>query len=290
MTVVNVSVDFEMGWGDLGRLARDAEFRRRVEGGREQCYAIVETLRRAGIPSTWGIVGACCFDRIDELAAIGPSAFATVQPRLADVRARADHRALLFAPDLVAAIAASELIEVGSHGFMHLVPDGVPIEILHEDVAASVSVLERAVGRPIRSFIPPQNYHWPDAAFSGTSVTRVRHTPRVWGIPYSAPRRAAKVARLWNDFARPATHRDASGTRAQLVFLRTDRGPAAWRTQLRMLRRRLARNAGALACYTHPHNLYSPVHLQRFAELCDVIAEARARQTVSFGPFVRVVH
>jgi len=285
--VFNLSVDFELGWGELNRLAYDDLFLRRVMDGRLQTPAVLEELGRAGVPSTWGVVGSCCCGSFEELQAAAPAAFQTLEPQIRSLMARRpDYRDALFSRDLVSLISQAPRIELASHGFMHLLPSGLRSGVLNEDVRASARVLHELCGKPVESFIPPQNYHWPDSAFAGSTIRYVRHTPNVLSFPYSDPRLAAKFARLWNDLLRPVRH---GGTGALLLFLRIDRGQRLWSAQLALIRRLLSSAEGSLYCFTHPHNLDTPPVLRRFAQFCEVVAEAQSHGRITFGRFLRQV-
>ena len=158
--------------------------------------------------------------------------------------------------------------------------------VLQSDVAASVARL-RGLGRDVDSFIPPQNYFWPDEAFVGTGIRYVRHTPHVCGYAYSDPRRPAKFVRLWNDLVSPVSYADAREPPVRLLFLRIDRGARLWERQLRMIRRLLTSGAGSLYCFSHPHNLDSAPLVHRFTQLCEAVGEAATAGTLTFCKFFR---
>ncbi|HEY4365967.1 MAG TPA: polysaccharide deacetylase family protein [Steroidobacteraceae bacterium] len=287
----NLSMDFEMGWGDLRRLAADDVFHRRVVAGLEQSGKVLEVLRAAGIPTTWGIVGGCCHRSLQTLQQAAPEAYALVEAQLDElVKRRRDYASVLFCPETVVDISREPGIEVGSHGFLHLVPNAVPARVLRSDVAASVEALRATCGVTVASFIPPQNYDWPDAAFADTGIRYVRHTPMLFGHPYSSPAVGAKFARLWNDLIVPVEHRNGADRSARMFFLRLDRGAALWNGQLRMLRELIAVGQGCVFCYSHPHNLDTPVAIARFAQLCDVVATAKERDQLDFRRFFRELH
>jgi peptidoglycan/xylan/chitin deacetylase (PgdA/CDA1 family) len=284
----NLSVDFELGWGDLLRVARDEQFYRRVLGGLEQSNRVADLLAARGIPSTWGVVGACCLESLQGLGEAAPGVFASLAEPLRELsERRKSYTEVLFCRAHIAAIARAPLIEVGSHGFMHLLPMGLPTSLLRDDVIASVQTLRVTTGREIVSFIPPQNYHWPDEAFRRTGIRYVRHSPTVLGYSYSDPRIPAKLSRLWNDLIRPSRYARKVAERSRLVFLRVDRGGAVWKSQLLMLQGLLTRGAGSVFCFTHPHNLDTPLRVQRFAQFCDQVAELRERGRLSFRNFAR---
>jgi peptidoglycan/xylan/chitin deacetylase (PgdA/CDA1 family) len=289
-TAFNLSVDFEQAWGDLDRATRDDAFHQQVLAGLDHTPEVLDVLSRTRLPSLWGVVGACCHSSLEELAAVAPRAYAKVEPSL---RAMAAHRPqyarALFCPDTVERIARHEFIELASHGFLHLTPRSADADVLREDVAASTAKLGAISGRHIESFIPPENYDWPDAAFSGSGIRFVRHTPSVFAYSYSDPRVPAKFARLWNDFVAPVAHRDEQGRPARLLFLRLDRGARLWDAQLRLFERLLRKRGASLFCFTHPHNLDSPVAVRRFAQFCELVATARDRGDVTFRGFAREI-
>jgi peptidoglycan/xylan/chitin deacetylase (PgdA/CDA1 family) len=283
----NLSIDFELGWGDLRRVAYDDAFQQRVFRGLEYTPAILAALSKSGVPSTWGVVGGCCADSLEELRTRAPKAFAVIEQQLAILaERRRGYRGLLFCAEAVRAIGQSAQVELASHGFLHLVPTTLSLPVLQCDVAASVRSLQ-SFGGPLESFIPPQNYDWPNEAFEGTALRYVRHTPRIGGYAYSDPATPAKFARLWNDLVRPVRHGSRDGHSARLMFLRIDRGRVLWETQLRLIRRLLVSGTDSLCCFTHPHNLDSGPLVRRFAELCDIVGEAAHRGAVTFGRFFR---
>ncbi len=288
MLAFNLSVDFELAWGDLDRAAQDDSFYERIRSGLDRCGNVVDVLQRAGIPSTWGIVGGCCCRSLEELRERSAQGYNVVATQLEKLKSRRpEYASLLFCPDAMKPIIGSPLIEIGSHGFMHLVPTHLPVTLLQADIVASVRVLRELTGKAIESFIPPQNYRWPDGAFSQSGIKYIRHTPTVFGHSYSAPDTAAKFARLWNDFVAPVDHSEPSGQNARLLFLRIDRGRMFWKRQLRMLRSLLGAGRGSVYCFTHPHNLDTPAIIARFAEFCDVVAEYRAEGKLVFRKFLR---
>ena len=290
MIAVNFSVDFELAWGDLARAACDTDFRRRVDTGSSNVARILEILEAFAIPSTWGIVAACCIPDMDRLQGIAPALFDAVRDPLSELRRSCEGwRGMLFRPDLVKAVAASRLVEVGSHGFLHLTPRTASSDTFVEDVRVSVRLLEETLQRPVASFIPPRNYFWPDRAFAGTGIHFVRHTAVLFLYQYSDPGRGAKAARLWNDLVSPVANEDADGGKVWFAFLRTDRGDAVWRRQLALLRNLVEHREGSLFCYTHPHNLDTAVSLARFGQFCDMVSSAQQRDLVGYRPFLRHV-
>jgi hypothetical protein len=56
---------------------------------------------------------------------------------------------------------------------------------------------------------------------------------------------------------------------------------------VRLLQRILSGGSGSVFCYSHPHNLDSTLILQRFADLCDLVAEYRELGRVRFRKFIR---
>jgi len=285
MVAFNLSIDFELGWGDLRRVASDDAFRQRVVRGLEQTPAILAALARHAIPSTWGVVGACCAESLDELQQRAPAAYAAVEQQLAALVNRGGtYREVLFCQDTVVAIGRSVRVELASHGFVHLVPGALPLSVLQSDVAASIACLRPLCDGALESFVPPQNYRWPDEAFAGSGMRYVRHTPRVGGYAYSDPHRRAKFARLWNDLVRPVNHGEC-GRSARLLFLRIDRGRRLWEAQLRLIRRLLAADSGSLYCFSHPHNLDSRPLVHRFDQLCEAVGDAASRGAVTFCKF-----
>lgn len=286
MISVNFSMDFELAWGDLRRATRDDAFYARVLGGRAFTEKVLARLEHHSIPSVWGIVGACCSSSLDELRSAAPTAYAEVAGQLDDLQSRRpDFAEVLFCPDLVRRIAASPLVEIGSHGFLHLLPVGLNPAVLREDVLASVNALQRVTGRQLASFIPPQNFEWPDAAFTHSGIRFIRHTPKVFGYAYSDARVPAKLSRLWNDFVLPTRHHSALGRNAKLLFLRIDRGAALWRAQKSLIRRLLDDERGSVYFFSHPHNLDTQLILDRFEEFCGLVAQARAAGGLAFAPF-----
>jgi peptidoglycan/xylan/chitin deacetylase (PgdA/CDA1 family) len=290
MIAANFSMDFELGWGDLRRVTHDDAFYARVVGGRILTERVLSLLERYSIPSVWGIVGACCASNLDSLRNAAPAAYQCVAADLEDLRRiRPGYAEVLFCPDLVRRIASSPLVEIGSHGFLHLYPLGLDPEVLRSDVQASVEALRSATGRNAVSFIPPQNFEWPEAAFEGSGIRFIRHTPSVLGFAYSDARAPAKLSRLWNDFVLPTSQRGSDGRDAKLLFLRLDRGDALWRAQKMLMRRLLASGRRTIFFYSHPHNLDTPALLQRFEEFCEIIATARERDGLAFAPFAKEV-
>jgi peptidoglycan/xylan/chitin deacetylase (PgdA/CDA1 family) len=283
----NLSIDFELGWGALSRLAADDRFHDRVAAGLEHTPAVIGALTRYAIPSTWGVVAACSAESVEELAAQAPDAFRVVEPQLATLASRRrDYRRVLFCPQAVTTISRAAGVELASHGLLHLLPGGIAVPVLRSDVAASVARL-RTTGAAVESFIPPQNYHWPDEALTGMGIRYVRHTPKVFGFAYSDPRPPAKIARLWNDLIRPVSYRGGREHNVRLLFLRIDRGAGAWERQLRLIRQLLGAGAGSLYCFSHPHNLDSTTLVRRFTQLCEAVRDAAAAGSLTFGKFFR---
>ena len=106
MIAFNLSVDFEMGWGDLERLAVDDVFYRRVIEGNGHVAEVIQLFGRLGMQSTWGVVGACCYGDIDELHQSAPRSFHAVGDQLNSLVARrADYSRALFCRGTVEAIA-----------------------------------------------------------------------------------------------------------------------------------------------------------------------------------------
>ncbi len=287
MLAFNLSIDFELGWGELHRLATDDRFYGRVVAGLAQTPQILAVLARNRIPSTWGVVAACCASSVEELRGNAPTAFRVVEGQLVALAARRrSYGEALFCADAVATISRTAGVTLASHGFLHLLPVGVATSVLQSDVATSVTRL-RGLGGDVDSFIPPQNYYWPDEAFVGTSIRYVRHTPHICGYAYSDPRRPAKFARLWNDLVSPVSYADARERPVRLLFLRFDRGRRVWERQLGMIRRLLGAGDGSLYCFSHPHNLDSAPLVRRFMQLCEAVGEAANAGRLNFCKFFR---
>jgi glycosyltransferase involved in cell wall biosynthesis/peptidoglycan/xylan/chitin deacetylase (PgdA/CDA1 family) len=286
----NLSVDFEMGWGDLERLANDDVFYRRVIEGNAHVMEVIQLLGRLGLQSTWGVVGACSYADIGQLRDRAPRSFQAIEGRLKALSGRrADYLQALFCPGTVEAISRAAHIELGSHGFLHLEASQNPPATLQEDVIASVRALRQISGKAVQSFIPPRNFYWPDEVFSETQIKYVRHAPRILGRTYSDIRTPARLARLWNDFIRPTRAESSMGEAALLIYLRLDRGASLWNSQLRLLRRLLHAGSGMLYCYTHPHNLDTRAAIWRLQELCELVGEYRERNKLICPPFAREV-
>lgn len=289
MSAFNLSVDFEMGWGDLKRLANDAVFYRKVVDGNAHVAEVIQLLGRLGMRSTWGVVGACCYTDIEELRQSAPRSVCAVGGELdALVARRAGYSEALFCRGTIEAIARAAHIELASHGFLHLVAPKNSAATLQEDVAASVRALGQLSGKTVRSFIAPRNFYWPDELFSATQIKYVRHAPKILGQCYSDVHIPARLARLWNDFILPTKEETSQGT-ALLLYLRLDRGASLWSSQLRLLRRLLTSGSGILYCYTHPHNLDNPHSISRLQELCELVGECRERDKLNCPPFAREV-
>ena len=279
-----------MGWGDLALLANDDVFYRRVIDGNDRVAEVIQLLSRLGMQSTWGVVGACCYADIEELRQSAPRSFHAIGSELNALMARrAGYSQALFCRGTVEAIARAAHIELGSHGFLHLVAPQNPSATLQEDVAASVRALGRISGKAIQSFIAPRNFYWPDEVFSETQIKYVRHAPRILGQCYSDIRIPARLARLWNDFIVPTKAEGPNGEAALLIYLRLDRGANLWNSQLRLLRQSLSSGSGVLYCYTHPHNLDNRVSISRLQELCEIVGEFRERGKLICPPFAREV-
>lgn len=287
MISLNISIDFELGWGDLGRLSSDEVFYNRVKGGLQQIGNIVEALQVSHVSSTWGIVGGCCCSSLDDLFDAAPQVYQVVKRDLQAVASRRDLSGALFCNDVVKEIAKSPYIEVGSHSFFHLVPTQLEHWILRDDVAASIKAISGSTGKQVSSFIPPQNYYWPDEAFAATTIRYVRHTPSIFGYEYSQPCTGAKLSRLWNDLVAPAGYRVGKQDNVYLFFLRVDRGSYVWQAQVQMFRRLLKTATGSVFCYIHPHNLDKPLFVQRFKDFCAIVADAREKGMLSFCNFFR---
>src|SRR5689334_11686060 len=117
MLAFNFSVDFELAWGDLQRAAQDDGFYRRVREGMQFCGTVVGMLTRSGIPSTWGVVGACSCQSLDEVAARAPEAFAAVKAQLDEItKRRPGYPSVLFCPQFMSTLSGTRGIEIGSHG------------------------------------------------------------------------------------------------------------------------------------------------------------------------------
>src|SRR5262249_49741931 len=133
MIEFNLSVDFELGWGDLKRVAHDDAFYERVVRGVALSPEVVEVLARHRIPSTWGVVGGCSCNDVDELRVMAPRAFAAVQSDLDELCAhRRRPSEVLFGRRTVEMIGRQDYIDLGSHGFLHLIPAGMPTDVLRE--------------------------------------------------------------------------------------------------------------------------------------------------------------
>ena len=83
----------------------------------------------------------------------------------------------------------------------------------------------------------------------------------------------------------PSRVPNSRGESARLLFLRIDRGELLWNSQLALIRSLLTSASGSLYCYSHLHNLDTPLVLRRLAQLCAVVGAARDRGKLSSAGF-----
>jgi len=146
--VVTISIDTELGWGNIHSGDYD-ELTERLDEGKNAIAALLDCLERYDIPATWAVVGQLCREWSDD----GPPESAG--PVLQD-REVPWERDWWHAPELVERIATSPVgHEIGSHSANHLVYSQSSTDATANDLELFHSLASDY--RPFDSFVFPQN-------------------------------------------------------------------------------------------------------------------------------------
>lgn len=299
-----VSVDFELAWG-LRESRGTPGWRERVEGARAVVPRLLDLLERRRVHATWGVVGALALSGWRELREALPA----VAARFADPRLRTDEylaevgdhpeeEPLHFAPELVAAIAATPGQELATHTFAHYHcgEPGHTEEAFEADLVASLGALERFGPRP-RSIIFPKNQVAPQclaicarhgiAAYRGVAPGWL-HAPRRVGARGPSLRRALRlldegVALSGSNAFGLATVAGPAPRNVPASRLFLPRGGSALRNRLLVRRvtgglRHAARRGLIYHLWWHPHNFALDTD-RRLALLDEVLDEFAALRT-----------
>lgn len=159
-----ISLDFEMFWG-IADFADIREWTPIVENVHMVVPRLLEMFQKHGVHATWATVGALMCEGRSEFLERLPKPVASQTKtmleklglmELGNGASCPDH--ILFAPELVRMIAASEGQEIGTHTFSHYYcddPTGSPEEFAAELTASQAIAKEK--GYPFCSAVFPRN-------------------------------------------------------------------------------------------------------------------------------------
>ena len=277
-----ISLDFELGWGNLQRMEVDPAYRQCVLNARHVVPKLLELFEEFDVSATWAVVGILFGDDRREWrgkAGAGPKAD-FVPPGL-DLSRPLDESTNpeLLAPSLVREIVRARKHEIATHTFSHFFwmdGDGSE-EAFRQELKAARKVAEWWKA-PLRSIVFPRNQYEPVLApiLLAEGVTAYRGNPRsrMWEFEDSSDanrswRRAGRLLDAylpvlprrtvgWNEVLEPA---GVSNVRASF-FLRPFTPALRSLEGLRLARmkgclRAAAERGEILHLWWHPHNFGS---------------------------------
>lgn len=188
-----ISLDFELHWGVYDKRPLDS-YRANLEGTRCAIDAILERFEKWELAATWAVVGLLMCENVDDARQYEPELRGPEGPFnpwtfLRQIRSEDAH--LYFAPETVAAIAAHERQEVGTHTMGHIfaLEEGVSDDVFRADLEAAKKVAH-ARGYDLRSIVFPRNQYRENTlqVCEQAGISAYRGQPN---LPWYAPRRDA---------------------------------------------------------------------------------------------------
>lgn len=302
-----ISLDFELYWGVRDLLPLE-EYGGNILGVHQVVPRLLELFRRYEIHATWAVVGFLYFRDVAELRNHLPPALPAYEnPRfdpyaaLPALAACAPDPRYYFAPDLIAAIAATPHQELGSHTFSHYycLEKGQSLGEFQADLDAAVAIAVAKTGRRPVSIVFPRNQYRTDylRACAAAGIRAYRGNPSSW-IWYpsvlerdGALRRAVRLADAYINLTGHHGHRReamraSGGLPANIAasqFLRPWSRSLRWLEPLkeRRIKQSLtwcAKKGLVYHLWWHPHNFGADLEenagqleriLQHFARLRD---------------------
>jgi len=283
-----LSLDFELRWGVLDRVANDlTAYRKHLDGEADAVHGMLACFAAHGLRATWAVVGAVACDGWDEWTVRAPAWPRYLDKTLAfdrNYRAADPKGTLYFAPRLVEAVRAAGH-ELASHTFSHVYfrEPGFVRRDAEADTAAVQKLFRDRWGTRARSFVFPRN----QVAFTDVLTA---HGFRAWRENPDAPYWNATTdaeQRLWSraqrlvDSVVPFGNRatDHVGARQTAShFVRFELPSALWKLHVHRIvtdARRTGPGA-VLHLWWHPHNLGAAPRatLARLDELLDRLCDA----------------
>lgn len=165
-----ISLDFELAWGVFDTLGYRGAYRRNLFGALEAVPRTLELFHEFEVSATWAAVGLLFASSREEALVYAPPE--ELRPMYADPRldpyqhllsAGPDDHPLLFAPELLRAIAATPGQELGSHTFSHYyaLEPGQTYASFTADLVAAAEIA-RASGHELKALVMPRHQTRPD--------------------------------------------------------------------------------------------------------------------------------
>jgi peptidoglycan/xylan/chitin deacetylase (PgdA/CDA1 family) len=185
-----ISLDFELYWGVRDLLPLE-QYGGNILAVHQVVPRLLELFRRYEIHATWAVVGFLYFRNARELLEHVPAVRPAYERRqfdpyaeLAALAASAPDPRYYFAPELIAAIAATPHQELGSHTFSHyycLEKGQSPCEF-RADLEAAIQIAAKKTGRRPVSIVFPRNQYAPEylQACAQAGFRAYRGNPRTW--------------------------------------------------------------------------------------------------------------
>jgi peptidoglycan/xylan/chitin deacetylase (PgdA/CDA1 family) len=188
--IFTVSLDFELYWGVRDLLSLE-EYGANILAVHEVVPRLLDLFRRYEIHATWAVVGFLYFRDVAELLRRVPKALPAYEERRFDpyaalpaLAADAVDPRYYFAPELIAAIAATPHQELASHTFSHYycLESGQTLREFRADLEAAIAVAVEKTGRRPLSIVFPRNQYRRDylQVCAAAGIRAYRGNPRSW--------------------------------------------------------------------------------------------------------------
>ncbi len=289
MSLVVISLDFEMRWGvhDIYGTNFDA-YRDNVNNLHEVIPYTLKTFAERGLKATWATVGAVGLNSWNEYFEVAPPApvyqnkALAINPRYADLD---PDGTLHFAPELIRQIINTPGQELGSHTFSHIYfrePGITESDFILEMDAVRRLSLERFNVDPV-SLVFPKNQTAFEHLIPQTGIRIWRGNEKAWFFDQNSDQKNSLLPRLLrvteniSPWARRAEYPEAGITRSSL-FIRFNLPDSLWKLHMARVENELHSIAAGKVFHIwwHPENLGDRMGraLNRLNQLLDIVAVA----------------
>lgn len=288
MSLVVISLDFEMRWGvhDIYGTNFDP-YRDNVNNLHEVIPHTLKAFAERELKATWATVGAVGLNNWNEYFELAPQAplyqnkALAINPRYADLD---PDGTLHFAPELIRKIIDTPGQELGSHTFSHIYfrEPGVTENDFLLEMKAVKNLWNKRFSRDPVSLVFPRNQSAFEHLMPKTGIRIWRDNEKVWYFNQNTERtnsqlpRCLRIIESVTPWVRRAVPLEPGITRSSL-FIRFNLPESLWKMHIARVKYELTSiNSGQIFhIWWHPENLGSNMKrsLNRLSELLDAVSK-----------------